>query len=38
MIACCARTFTALTDSPFSGYCFPPDVIALAVRYYLRHR
>ena len=34
----CARTFTALTDSPFSGYRFPPDVIALAVRYYLRYR
>ena len=34
----CARTFTALTDSPFSGYRFPPDVIALAVRSYLRYR
>lgn len=36
--ALCLRTFTALTDSPFSGYRFPPDVIALAVRYYLRYR
>lgn len=36
--ALCARTFTTLTDSPFSGYRFPPDVIALAVRYYLRYR
>ena len=34
----CARTFTSLTDSPFSGFRFPPDVIALAVRYYLRYR
>jgi transposase-like protein len=28
----CGRTFTALSDTPFSGYHFPPDVIALAVR------
>lgn len=34
----CRRTFTALTGTPFSGYRFPPDVIALAVRWYLRFR
>ena len=34
----CGRRFTALTDTAFSGYHFPPDVIALAVRYYLRYR
>ena len=34
----CGRTFTALSGTPFSGYHFPPDVIALAVRYYLRYR
>jgi len=34
----CGRRFTALTDTPFSGYRFPPDVIALAVRWYLRFR
>ena len=27
-----------LERHPFSGYRFPPDVIALAVRYYLRYR
>ena len=32
----CRRRFTALTGTPFSGYRFPPDVIALAVRWYLR--
>jgi len=32
------RTFTALTDTSVSGYRFPPDVIALAVRWYLRFR
>src|SRR5262245_13433622 len=37
---CCAcrRRYTALTATPFSGYRFPPDVIALAVRWYLRFR
>ena len=34
----CRRRFTALTGTPFSGYHFPPDVIALAVRWYLRYR
>src|SRR5919107_515390 len=34
----CRRRFTALTGTAFSGYHFPPDVIALAVRYYLRYR
>ena len=34
----CRRRFTALTGTPFSGYRFPPDVIALAVRWYLRFR
>ena len=34
---CCGCTFTALSGTPFSGYHFPPDVIALAVRYYLRY-
>src|SRR4051794_16786839 len=29
---------TTLTGTPFSGYRFPPDVIALAVRWYLRFR
>ena len=28
----CGRCFTARSTSPFSGYRFPPDVIALAVR------
>jgi transposase-like protein len=32
----CRRRFTALSVTPFSGYCFSPDVIALAVRWYLR--
>lgn len=32
----CRRRFTALSATPFSGYRFPPDVIALAVRWYLR--
>jgi transposase-like protein len=30
--------FTATTGTPFAGYRFPPDVIALAVRWYLRFR
>jgi IS6 family transposase len=34
----CGRSFTHLSGTPFSGYRFPPDVIALAVRYYLRYR
>jgi transposase-like protein len=34
----CRCRFTALTGTPFSGYRFPPDVIALAVRWYLRFR
>ena len=32
----CGRSFTARSGTPFSRYRFPPDVIALAVRYYLR--
>jgi transposase-like protein len=32
------RRFTALTATPFSGYRFPPAVIALAVRWYVRYR
>src|SRR3954453_10092149 len=34
----CRRRFTALTGTPFSGYRFPPDIIALAVRWYVRYR
>ncbi|MGN6359644.1 MAG: IS6 family transposase [Thermomicrobiales bacterium] len=34
----CHRRFTTLTATPFSGYRFPPEVIALAVRWYLRFR
>ena len=34
----CGRRFTALTAAPFSGYRFPPEVIALAVRWYVRYR
>src|SRR3954462_15758705 len=34
----CRRRFTTLTGTPFAGYRFPPDVIALAVRWYLRYR
>jgi transposase, IS6 family len=34
----CRRRFTALTGTPFAGYRFPPDIIALAVRWYLRFR
>jgi len=34
----CRRRFTARSATPFSGYRFPPDVIALAVRWYLRYR
>jgi transposase-like protein len=35
---CCHRRFTLLSTTPFAGYRFPPDVIALAVRWYLRFR
>jgi transposase-like protein len=34
----CRGRFTATPGTPFSGYRFPPDVIALAVRWYLRFR
>jgi transposase-like protein len=34
----CGRRVTARTGSAFSGYRFPEDVIALAVRWYLRYR
>ncbi len=34
----CERRFTARSATPFAGYRFPPDVIALAVRWYLRYR
>ena len=34
----CMRRQTGRSASAFSGYRFPPDVIALAVRWYLRHR
>jgi len=34
----CHRRFTGLTATPFSGYRFPPDISALAVRWYLRFR
>jgi transposase, IS6 family len=34
----CGRSFTDLTGTPFSGHSFPPSVISLAVRWYLRFR
>lgn len=34
----CGRRITARSASAFSGYRFPDDVIALAVRWYLRYR
>src|SRR5215207_2270788 len=34
----CGRRVTARTESAFSGYRFPDEVIALAVRWYLRFR
>lgn len=34
----CSRAVTALSATPFSGFRFPPEVIALAVRWYLRFR
>src|SRR3982751_1786902 len=36
--AACDRSFTALTGTPFSGHSFPPSMIGLAVRWYLRFR
>lgn len=33
----CRRSFTPLTATPFASYLFPPDIIALAVRWYLRY-
>jgi len=40
LFRCCAcrRRFTAFTATPFSGYRFPPEIIALAVRWYVRYR
>src|SRR4051812_21022214 len=34
----CRRSFIARSTTPFSGYRFPPEIIALAVRWYLRYR
>src|SRR3712207_407443 len=34
----CRRRFTDRSGSAFSGYRFPDEVIALAVRWYLRYR
>ncbi len=34
----CRCSFTARTGTPFSGHSFPPAVIGLAVRWYLRFR
>ncbi len=34
----CGRRITARSGSAFSGYRFPDEVIALAVRWYLRYR
>ena len=34
----CGRQVTTRTGSAFSGYRFPDEVIALAVRWYLRYR
>ncbi len=34
----CRRRLTARSASAFSGYRFPDDIIALAVRWYLRFR
>ena len=34
----CGRPLTARTGSVLCGYRFPDDVIALAVRWYLRYR
>lgn len=35
---CCGRRLTRRSSSAFSGRVFPDDVIALAVRWYLRYR
>src|SRR5262245_53747341 len=34
----CLRRFTARSATPVAGYRFPADVIALAVRWYIRYR
>ena len=34
----CGRRFTRRSNSAFSGRAFPDDVIALAVRWYVRYR
>ena len=34
----CQRRFTARSTSAFSHHAFPDDVIALAVRWYVRYR
>lgn len=34
----CSRRFTARSTSAFSGHDFPDDIIALAVRWYVRYR
>ena len=34
----CGRRFTGRSSSAFSGHAFPDDLIALAVRWYVRHR
>jgi transposase-like protein len=34
----CRCRFTVLTGTPFSGYRFPPEIIGLAVRWYVRYR
>ena len=31
------RGFSRLDRSAFAGFCFPPDVITVAVRWYLRY-
>jgi transposase-like protein len=36
--AACRRRFTARSTSAFSRRCFPDDLIALAVRWYVRYR
>ena len=34
----CGRRFTRRSNSAFSGRAFPDDIIALAVRWYVRYR
>lgn len=34
----CRRSFTPRTGTPFAGHQFPADIIALAVKWYLRYR